>query len=117
MVRTMTVSFLLLDEFKKDEMTAQYLEWAHTADTAWDSELTTDRVVTVAGEVRKAQTAMQKDSKFLLRKVLGARIPTPTPYTQAFWISGAEAAPLTNISIVHVPNIEPSAVVSFTPQL
>ena len=46
---------------------------------------------TVESEVRQAQSAMQKDSRFLLRKVLGTRIPTPTPYTQAFWISGAEA--------------------------
>ena len=90
--RTMAVSFLLLDPSKIAHVTAQHLDWARTAgDTAWDSQITTERVITMEREVRKAQSAMRKDSKFLLRKVLGARVPTPTRYTQAFWISGEQA--------------------------
>ena len=89
----MTVSFLLLDPSKIAEIRTQYLLWARAAvDTAWGAELPADRAVTVEKEVRKAKTAVEKDSKFLLRKVLGARMPTPTPHTQSFWISGAEAA-------------------------
>ena len=70
MTRTMLVSFLLLDPSNIADVTAQYLEWARTAgDRARDSEITIDRAMTVESWVRKAQSGMQTDSKFLLRKV------------------------------------------------
>ena len=58
----------------------------------WDTELTTDRVITMEEEVARAKSAMESDSKVMIRKVLASSIPTAIPVTQACWIAGEDAS-------------------------
>ena len=70
LVRTMNVSFLLLDPSIIAKITGEYLDWARMAgDSAWDTEITTDRAMTVESEIVRATDAMKHDSKILLRRV------------------------------------------------
>ena len=43
-------------------------------------------------EVARAKSAMESDSKVMIRKVLASSVPTPTPVTQAYWIAGEDAS-------------------------
>ena len=91
--RAATVSFLLLEPHVVANVTEDYLNWARNAgQSAWDAEIAIDRALTVEAEIQRAKTTSSEDPKFLLRRVLSARIPIPTPFTQAFWISGHEVS-------------------------
>ena len=95
LIRTSTVAFMLLDPSNIADITELYLKWARTAgDTAWDVELTTDRVVSMEKDVAGAKSAMEKDSKVMIRQVLSSSAPSSTPVTQAYWIAGDEASKL-----------------------
>ena len=93
MIRTSTVAFLLLDPSDIAAISETFLEWArHAVASARDVELTTDRVVTMEKEVAPAKSAMESDSKVMIRKVLTSSVPTTTPVTQAYWIAGDDAS-------------------------
>ena len=88
-----TVALMLLDPSDIASVTDTFLTWARQAgDCAWDVELTTDRVVTLEEEVARAKSAMEGDSKVMIRKVLASSVPTATPLTQACWIAGDDAS-------------------------
>ena len=62
MIRTSTVAVMLLDPSNIADITELYLNWARQAgDTAWDVELTTDRVDVMERDVARAKSAMDKD--------------------------------------------------------
>ena len=87
MIRASTVAFMLLDPSDIASITETFLRWARQAgSSAWDVELTTDRVITMEEEVARAKSAMESDSKVMIRKVLASSVPTTTPVTQAYWI-------------------------------
>ena len=75
MIKTSTVAFML-----------------QAGSSVWDTELTTDRVTTVEEEIARAKSAMESDSKVMIRKVLASSIPTTIPVTQAYWIAGEDAS-------------------------
>ena len=92
LIRTMNVSFLLLDPSTIARITGEYLDWARAAgDSAWDTEITTDRAMAVESEIVRAKDAMKYDAMILLRRVLASHIPEPTQFTQAHWVSGQDA--------------------------
>ena len=45
-------------------------------------------------DVARAKSAMEKDSKVMIRKVLSSSARSSTPVTQAYWIAGDEASKL-----------------------
>ena len=88
MIRASTVAFMLLDP-SGIASTKTFLRWARQAgSSAWDVELTTDRVITMEEEVARAKSAMESDLKVMVRRVLASSVPTTTPVTQAYWIAG-----------------------------
>ena len=92
-IRASTVAFMLLDPSDIASVTDTFLTWARQAgDCTWDVELTADRVVTLEEEVARAKSAMESDSKVMIRKVLASSVPTATPVTQAYWIAGDDAS-------------------------
>ena len=44
------------------------------------------------GDAYRAKSAMESDSKVMIRKVLASSIPTTIPVTQAYWIAGEDAS-------------------------
>ena len=98
MIRASTVAFMLLDPSIIAEISELYLNWARQAgDTAWDVELTTDRVDVMERHVARAKSATENDSKVMIRKVLSSSVPSTTPVTQAYWIAGEEAREIGNV--------------------
>ena len=98
MIRTSTVAFMLLDPSDIATITATFLIGARQAGSSvWDTELTSDRVITMEEEVARAKSAKESDSKVLIRKVLASSVPTAMPVTQAYWIAGEDAS---NIGIM-----------------
>ena len=72
MLREMAVSFRLLDPSVIADITETYLSRARAAgDSARGVDISSDRVTTVGKEMSRAKTAVGRDSKFLLRRVLG----------------------------------------------
>ena len=83
MIRASTVAFMLLDPLDIASITETFLRRARQAgSSAWDVELTTDRVIMMEEEVARAKSAMESASKVMIRKVLASSVPTTAPVTQ-----------------------------------
>ena len=60
-------------------------------ESAWGTEIITDRAMAVESEIVRARDAMKYDTKILLRRVLASHIPEPTQFTQAHWVCSQDA--------------------------